>query len=752
MTRRLWIACSLVFLALFGAYLRTLNPAFRADDSPETIASCFTLGIQHPPAYPLHTLTGRLFGLLGVATPAFSINLMAAFFGALACALVAASAALWTGSALAGALGGILLGLSPTFWSQSLAAKGGIYTFHAAQLALLLLVLSLWKADMAPRFERPQSSRLRLLQSRFFLLSALAFFLGFGNHWETQALFVPALAAWLWFFMRPLPVDAKLAASRAQFAPIFKAALLALAAFSIYLYLPLRASTHPAMNWGAPDSWKQFWWVVLRQEYLDLEVGFLKSLKSALLGGGNWAEVSANWVTVKRQGLRVLGHLLAPSDLGLLGSWLALAGTASLWKKRQLPELGFCLGLIASFCFIVTFYFQLKPEMIWILDVFLIPAYLVQAMLAGAGAAWLLEKIPAKKAWLDAGLALALFASLFASRRAVLSQHDHFWAWDYGRNFLASLKKNAVVLAEGDFNTMPVYYLQQVKGERRDITHITSIFASTQWGVEELKRAHPELGISVVPKANPNLRVGDGALLQSVIREIVATQAASRPLHASLFRQVQSENLPELEPLMSPSGLSAEFRAPEGPAQWRRRLGFPKALVMRYLPDEQSRFEPSPEFALSNYGTMYMDLANYARAHGRAAESLPLYARAVSVTTLPNRAEAYTHWGIALAAMGRLEEALEKFRLATGVKPLFEAYANLAGTLNQLKRYDEAEGAARKAIEIQPQNGQSWNNLAISLYYRGRAGEAIQSLETAARLNPADTTIAANLKALKGGK
>ena len=102
--------------------------------------------------------------------------------------------------------------------------------------------------------------------------------------------------------------------------------------------------------------------------------------------------------------------------------------------------------------------------------------------------------------------------------------------------------------------------------------------------------------------------------------------------------------------------------------------------------------------------------------------------------------------------MGRLGEALEKFHQATEVKPLFEAYANLAGTLNQLKRYDEAEGAARKAIELQPQNGQSWNNLAISLYYRGKASDAVQSLETAARLNPADATIAANLKALKGGR
>jgi len=72
-------------------------------------------------------------------------------------------------------------------------------------------------------------------------------------------------------------------------------------------------------------------------------------------------------------------------------------------------------------------------------------------------------------------------------------------------------------------------------------------------------------------------------------------------------------------------------------------------MTLRYLPEEQSRFEPSPEFALSNYGTAFMETANYLRNHGQGTEAAPLYPRAVDVSTLPNKAEAYTHWGIALA-------------------------------------------------------------------------------------------------------
>ena len=65
---------ALVFLLCLAAYLPTLNPAFRADDSPETIAACVTLGIQHPPAYPLHTLVGRAFSFVPVGAAAFRLN------------------------------------------------------------------------------------------------------------------------------------------------------------------------------------------------------------------------------------------------------------------------------------------------------------------------------------------------------------------------------------------------------------------------------------------------------------------------------------------------------------------------------------------------------------------------------------------------------------------------------------------------------------------------------------------------------
>ncbi len=735
-----------LFITLWAIYLHGLNPAFRTDDSPETAASCYTLGIQHPPGYPLHSLMGRIATFVPLGTPAFRVNLMAAFFGAAACCTLLLALLLWlqrrwpetkTLNLWVALFAALCLGLSPTFGSQALAAKGGIYTSHAWWISLLILSLALWA-------KQPSSQR-------YAALSLLCFFVSFGNHWETQALLGPAVLAWLWVHQQPQPLK------KIKILPARKwlwGMGLALAGISLYAYLPLRARLHPAMNWGAPDTWLQFKWVVLRQEYLDIEIGFLKSLVAALTGKGLWTEVATNWSYVQRQGLRLLSHLLGPhADLGWPLAALSIWGAISMTRQRKLwaRESAFMLIWISAFSFITTFYFHLKPEMLWIMDVFLIPLYLAQTLLLGLGTRELLSRINrpniGKWAW---ALPLIVFSVLLPLRQTRLSQAQHYWAWDFGQNFLMSLKPGAIVFAEGDFNTMPIYYLQHVKQERKDVAHLTTIFLSTPWGVQVAKRNLPDLGLTADPQPRPDLKVGDGALLRQAYSQIFSANLGRRPIYSAHFRQVQLENVREMEAGLSPSGLVMEYGAPTTLAQEKRRQGLLKAMVYRYLPQDQTQYEPSPAFALSNYGTAWLEYANYLKAQGKIKEAGPYYQRAIEITSAANRAEAWVHWGIALSGQGDMTGAIEKFEQSLKSRPIFEAYANLSGAYNQLKRYPEAERAAQAAIQLNSQNGQTWNNYAIALYYQNRQAEAMKALETALRYNPQDANIQNNLRALRG--
>jgi protein O-mannosyl-transferase len=60
------------------------------------------------------------------------------------------------------------------------------------------------------------------------------------------------------------------------------------------------------------------------------------------------------------------------------------------------------------------------------------------------------------------------------------------------------------------------------------------------------------------------------------------------------------------------------------------------------------------------------------------------------------------NYGQALQAQGRYEDAIEQYRAGADIRPHPDLYYNIASALFALKRYDEAETALLKAIELNP--------------------------------------------------
>ena len=89
--RRLWVSGTLIFrqvpalwlgvLALV-VYTATLSPGVYGFDSAELSTGAYTLGIVHPPGYPLYLLIAHLFVQLPIGDVAYRVNLMSAVFGA----------------------------------------------------------------------------------------------------------------------------------------------------------------------------------------------------------------------------------------------------------------------------------------------------------------------------------------------------------------------------------------------------------------------------------------------------------------------------------------------------------------------------------------------------------------------------------------------------------------------------------------------------------------------------------------------
>ena len=145
---------------LFGAaalgplalYVATLPRTVVLEDDGLFLMAGASLGVAHPPGYPLYTLVCHLFMQLPFATPAISGHLSSAVPGALACALVAVCARRLGASRCAALAGAWLLGASEHFWSQAIIAE--VYTLNAllffSVYALLLRVVLRPDTDTGP--------------------------------------------------------------------------------------------------------------------------------------------------------------------------------------------------------------------------------------------------------------------------------------------------------------------------------------------------------------------------------------------------------------------------------------------------------------------------------------------------------------------------------------------------------------------------------------------------------------------------
>ncbi len=233
---------AIVGVMVLALYVVSLAPTTAMWDASEYIAAAKVLGIPHPPGNPLFVLIAHAFALLPVPLSyAGRINLLAATTSAI-------SAALWflvTWRALRGwrmptvprrvtSGAAALLGATCfTVWNQSVVNEK-VYT-----VAMLGLAASAWCALQwhdSPAHSRRSTSWLLL----FVYLCAL----GYTNH---PAGFLPLPAFGVYVLWRR-------ASTLLQWRVLMAAAGVMILGLSVFLYQPIRAAHHPAMNVGEPTA------------------------------------------------------------------------------------------------------------------------------------------------------------------------------------------------------------------------------------------------------------------------------------------------------------------------------------------------------------------------------------------------------------------------------------------------------------------------------------------------------------------
>ena len=150
------LAAAALGVAVLAIYVRTLAPTVAGGDSGELITVAHTLGVAHPPGYPLYTLLAKLFTLLPAGTIAWRVNLFSAVCGAGAATILFLAVARWSGSLWAGLASASLFAFSPRVWPHSVTAE--VFALNNVFLAGLVY-LTVRSGKRAPRDVRPAPAK-----------------------------------------------------------------------------------------------------------------------------------------------------------------------------------------------------------------------------------------------------------------------------------------------------------------------------------------------------------------------------------------------------------------------------------------------------------------------------------------------------------------------------------------------------------------------------------------------------------------
>lgn len=91
--------------------------------------------------------------------------------------------------------------------------------------------------------------------------------------------------------------------------------------------------------------------------------------------------------------------------------------------------------------------------------------------------------------------AVAVVAGLIVPLQMVSQtwdDHDRsgrYCARDFGKNYLSSVDENGIIFTNGDNDTFPLWYVQEVEGYRTDVRVVNLSYLSTDWYINQMRRS-----------------------------------------------------------------------------------------------------------------------------------------------------------------------------------------------------------------------------------------------------------------------
>lgn len=424
----------------FAVYVLSLAPdltwAYHGADGAELITAAVTLGVPHPPGYPVYVLLGKLISLLPLGAVAFRFNLLSAISMALAAGLISGVVATGLGRNIteqqpnidqatpllptatpfvAAISAGLCFAFLPLVWKQAVIAE--VYALN-----MVFVSLALW-------------FMFRQQATNGALLLGLALGLAVTTHLTSLLLFLPAL----------------IVMQRRRWVQM---GLGTVAGLSPFLILPLLASGNSPVVWGRLDAVAGWWWLVSARLYQPNVFSLpVAAWRERLI---TWSNVPALWLATALVVFFVVQHRSSPRHV-----------------ERRFTG---ALLLAAALYFAYAFGYDAPDALVTLL-----PALAILCLLAGLS----IDRPNPVLLFLPLALLVLNFQEIDLS--------NHAEARSLAESPLREAPQDAIIITTGDFATFSLWYLQHVEGQRSDVVIIDSNLLAFDWYRSRLAHANPSL-------------------------------------------------------------------------------------------------------------------------------------------------------------------------------------------------------------------------------------------------------------------
>ncbi len=524
--------------------------------------------------------------------------------------------------------------------------------------------------------------------------------------------------------------------------------------YSTHAYLPIRARLHPAINEGDPSTWANFRDLLERKQYGQMNMFVRRAPWSVQLNKEFWRYFVRQWPLF--QTTRLWGTLL-PLLLGVVGCW---------WQFRRDKKSWLYIG---SFFMLSTggliVFLNFSDHEVRDRDYFFQSGYHAYALWIGMGIAWVIEWVresfaagTATRRWATIATAVLLAAQTPLLIGNLWYTHDrrgNYVARDYAYNMLAPLKPHSFIFTNGDNDTFPLWYIQQVEGFRKDVRIANLSLLNTDWYIRQLRDEEPKVPITLDdPTINllgaGAVRTPDGNVIQTnefMVHHLLET--AKQGANGWSMQPYFAVTVPEhygydkyftLEALVDRVNRDTTEGTLDVPAMHHNLYEVFKYRGL-FKPDgsqDKSVYKDDNAITLSrNYAAAHIQLALYYHHHDQlpaaiaemervermfpdftevlvplgsfymeakdTAKAVDLFRR-LSTHDDPSNPEAHYYYGVTLVSQRQIEPAVREFDTAIRLDPDYPnpVYAAYYALLDHGQR-QRAEGYLERWADTHPQ-------------------------------------------------